>query len=157
LRNGPPYGGLDFLGYFGILIMADQLDKKLRDFYATFINPDAIKTFVRERLGCKCDDEVFNQIVIGMPAIFPENNPGWDLQILVGFRLLISFVSVERLSSLDEDIISMLEAGKEVRDNHSLNRFRLVLLGHLDKELNEAYRRKAQELDDKIHVHVIKI
>jgi hypothetical protein len=132
----------------------DQLDKNLRNFYATFINPEAIKSFARE-LGCNCEDSVFNQIVIGKPSIFPGENPGWDLQIMIGFRLLISLVAVERLKSIKEDIGKLLQAGKEIRDKHGLNRFRLVLLGEVEKELYELCEGKAQELDDRIHVHVI--
>jgi hypothetical protein len=135
----------------------DDLDKKLRDFYATFVNLESIKSFVREDLGCKCKDEVFNQIVIGIPAIFSEVNGGWDLQILVGFRLLISFVQAEKLKSFEDDITNMLQAGKGIRDKYGLNRFRLVLLGHLDKGLYEICQKKAQELDERIHVHVIEV
>ena len=69
----------------------------LREFYATFVNPDAIKTFVKAKLGCNCEDSVFNQIVIGMPSISSGDNPGWDMQIMIGFRLLISIAPIERL------------------------------------------------------------
>jgi hypothetical protein len=108
-------------------------------------------------LGCKCEDSVFNQIVIGMPEIFPEDNPGWDLQILIGFRLLTSFVSVERLGSFDEDITNILRTGKEVRDKYSLNRFRLVFLGHIYRGLYEYCQKKLRQFDEKIHVHFIEI
>ena len=139
------------------MIAMDNSYSKLRNFYANFINPDAIKTFVREKLGCKCEDSVFDQIVIGMPSIFPGENPGWDMQIMIGFRLLISFAAVERLKSVNEDIVKMLQAGKEIRDKNGLNRFRLILLGEVNKELYEACQKKTQELDDKIHIHVIEI
>jgi hypothetical protein len=139
------------------MISMDNLDSKLRNFYAAFINPDAIKTFVREELGCKCDDSVFNQIVIGMPSIFSGDNPGWDMQIMIGGRLLISIVPVKRIKSIDEDIVKILRVGKEIRDQLGLNRFRLVLLGHVEKEFYEACQRRAQKLDDRIHVHVMEI
>jgi hypothetical protein len=135
----------------------DNSDSKLRDFYANFINPDAIKIFVREELGCKCEDSIFNQIVIGMPSILPGENPGWDMQIMIGARLLISIVPVKRIKSVDEDIVKILQVGKEIRDQLSLNRFRLVLLGHADKELYEACQKKVQEMDARIHAHVIEI
>jgi hypothetical protein len=135
----------------------DHLDSKLRNFYAIFINPDAIKAFVREELGCKCEDSVFNQIVIGMPSIFSGDNPGWDMQIMIGFRLLISITPVKKLKSINGDILKILKRGKEIRDQHGLNRFRLVLLGEVNKELYEACQKKAQELDARIHVHVIVI
>lgn len=134
----------------------DNSNSKLRNFYATFINPDAIKSFARE-LGCNCEDSVFNQIVIGMPSIFSGENPGWDMQIMIGFRLLISIAPVQKLKSINEDIVKILQAGKEIRDKHGLNRFRLVLLGEVDKDLYEACEKKAQGLDDRIHVHVIGI
>ena len=137
--------------------MMDHVDLKAQDFYATFINLDAIKTFVRKELGCQCEDKVFQQTVIGVPSIFSEDNPGWDLQILIGFRLLVSLASVQRLNSINDDVSKMLQAGKDLRDKHGLNRFRLVLLGHLDQELYESCQKKSQQLDDKIHLHVIKI
>jgi hypothetical protein len=137
------------------MVAMDNSDSKLRNFYATFFNPDAIKTFVRERLGCKCEDSVFNQIVIGMPSIFSCDNPGWDLQMMIGFRLLISIAPVQKLKSINEDIGKILQAGKQVRDRNSLNRFRLVLLGRVEKDIYEEGQKKARELDDRIHVHVI--
>lgn len=139
------------------MITMDHLNSKLRNFYAAFINPDAIKAFVREKLGCTCEDSVFNQIVIGMPSIFSGENPGWHMQIMIGFRLLISIAPVERVKSINEYISNMLQEGKELRDKHGLNRFRLVLLGHLDKALYEACQKIAQELDERIHIHVLGI
>jgi hypothetical protein len=134
----------------------DNSDSKLRNFYATFINPDAIKTFARE-LGCNCEDSVFNQIVVGTPSIFSGEYPGWDMQIMIGFRLLIAFVAVKRVKSTNEDIVKLLQAGKEIRDKNGLNRFRLVLLGEVEKELYEMSQKKAQELYDRIHVHFLEI
>jgi hypothetical protein len=139
------------------MIIMDNSETKLRNFFANFINLDAIKNFVREELGCKCEDIVFNQIVIGMPSIFSGENPGWDMQIMIGFRLLISLVGVGRLKSINEDIVKMLQAGKKIRDQRGLNRFRLVLFGEVDKELYEACQKKAEKLDDRIHIHVIVI
>jgi hypothetical protein len=135
--------------------MSADLDRKAQDFYATFINLAAIKTFVRKELGCQCAEEVFQQIIVGAPTIYPQGNPGWDLQILIGFRLLISLVPVSKLGNLPEDITKMLQAGQELRDRHGLNRFRLVLLGRLDKASSESLAHQTQQLDEKIHLHVI--
>jgi len=137
--------------------MTDHFDLKVQDFYATFINLGAIKAFVRNQLGCQCEEEVFKQTVIGVPLIFPEDNPGWDLQILIGFRLLISLVPVKKLTSPSDDITKILQAGKKIRDKQGLNRFRLVLLGRLDKNLHETLIQKAQQFDEKIHLHVIEL
>jgi hypothetical protein len=136
--------------------MTDQLDLKVKDFFGTFINLEAIKTLVRKELGCQCDENVFKQIVIGVPAIFPEDNAGWDLQIMIGFRLLISLVMAQKLRFHD-DISKMLQLGKDMRDRHGLNRFRLVFLGHIDEELYESWQKKAQQLDERIHLHVIEL
>jgi hypothetical protein len=100
---------------------------------------------------------VFEQTVIGVPSIFPDNNPGWDLQILIGFRLLVSLVSVQNLGSVHEDIAKMLQSGTDLRDQHGLNRFRLVLLGRLDEGLPESCMTKARPLDDRIQLRVIEI
>lgn len=136
--------------------MTDQLGFKVQNFCATFINLEAIKTFVRKELGCQCDENVFTQTVIGVPAIFPEDNAGWDFQIMIGFRLLISLVAVQKLRSHD-DISKMLQVGKDTRDRHGLNRFRLVLLGHIDMELYESWQKKVQQIDERIHLHFIEI
>jgi hypothetical protein len=135
----------------------DHSSLKPPDFYATFINLEAIKTFVRKDLGCQCEDNVFDHTVIGLPSIFPEDNPGWDLQMLIGFRLLVSLASVQTLRSIPRDIMKMLQSGKEIRDKHGLNRFRLVLLGRLDQESYESCQQLAQQLDERIHIHVIEI
>ena len=99
--------------------MMDHLDLKVRDFYATFINLDAIKTFVRKELGCQCEDKVFDQTVIGVPSVFSDDNPGWDLQILIGFRLLyllpqfkrsdlLVMISVKCCKQVKQCVISMV-------------------------------------------------
>jgi hypothetical protein len=137
--------------------MTGHLGQKAQDFYARFVNLEAIKTFVRKALGCQCPEEVFQQIIIGAPTIFPDSNPGWDLQMLIGFRLLISLVPVSKLRNLPEDITKMLQTGKEMRDQHGLNRFRLVLLGRLDQALSESLAAKAQQLDEKIHLHILEL
>jgi hypothetical protein len=136
--------------------MDHHLNLNSHDLVSTFINLNHVKTFVREELGCKCEDSVFNQVVIGVPSIFMGVNPGWTLQILIGFRLLVSFVPVQALKSVNEDVVAkLLQEGKQIRDKHKLNRFRLVLLGHLDTELFEACQKEAQDIDDRMHVHVI--
>ena len=137
--------------------MSAHLDLKAQEFYATLINLDAIKAFVRNQLGCQCKEKVFEQIVIGVPSIFPEANPGWDLQMLIGFRLLVSLVSVQKVSALNDDITNLLQAGKELRDKHGLNRFRLVLLGLLEPKLRESFQKKTQQFDDRIHLHTLEI
>ncbi len=137
--------------------MMEPSDLKVQDFYATFINLDAIRTFVRKDLGCQCEDKVFDQTVIGVPSIFSEDNPGWDMQIMIGFRLLISLASQQTRRLVHDDIRKMLQSGKELRDKHGLNRFRLVLLGRFDKELYEYWQEKSHELDERIHVHFIEI
>jgi hypothetical protein len=137
--------------------MSADVDRKAQEFYATLLDREAIQAFVRNRLGCQCEEKVFEQIVIGVPSIFPGAHPGWDLQILIGFRLLVSLVAVEKLNPLDNDIYNLLQTGKELRDRQGLNRFRLVLLGRLDQNLYASCQQKAQQFDDRIHLHVLEV
>ena len=66
-------------------------------------------------------------------------------------------MSVNKLKPTIEDVVKLLKLGQQIRDKHNLNRFRLVLMGHLDKELYEICQIKAQEFDERIHIHVIEV
>jgi len=122
---------------------------------AALIDYTAVRTLVVEKLGCQCPDEVFSQLVVGVPSIFPGEDAGWAAQILVGFRLLVSLVSVQDLKSIREDVVKLLHEGRRLRERHGLNRFRLVLVGHLDKKTLEACQAEAQQMDERMHVHQV--
>ena len=55
----------------------------------TMINPDAVKTFVRETLGCQCPDSVFEQVDYQENAGIVDQNM-ITRRLLIGSRLLMS-------------------------------------------------------------------
>ena len=87
----------------------------------TMINPVAVKTFVRERLGCQCPDSVFEQVdyqenagIVGQDAI--------ARRLLIGSRLLIYIVEHENGSSLSDLLPLFVKKAREERDRQGYNR-----------------------------------
>jgi hypothetical protein len=121
----------------------------------TFLNLDAIRQLIREELGCDCPEEVFDQMVVGYPSIFGSPNIPSSVQVLVGHRLLVSLVPVDHLQDVAKDARDLLSDGKGIRDRHGLNRYRLVLVGHVSREVIGDLQKEAQGIDDRMHVHLI--
>lgn len=112
----------------------------------------AITRFVKDSLGCRCPDEVFNRIDItnhaqakGIPLL---------ARMVVGNRLLIYVAE----SHGEAVIRSLVQTGLQERDNAGLNRFRLVIASRDPlAEANPLYRafEAARDGDGKTHLHVI--
>jgi hypothetical protein len=126
------------------------------DVWAALLDLAVIRRLVRQGLGCQCPDEVFDDVVIGRPTVFAENDPRSTVQLLVGRRLLVSLVEVDRLHDLRAEGERLLMQGRQVRDTHSLNRFRLVLVGGCEPSVVEWLSAKAAGIDDRLHVHAVK-
>ena len=127
---------------------------------ALFLDLAAVRRLVRDRLGCQCAEEVFQEVVVGSPGIFGGAVPALsDLEILVGRRLLIEVVRVAALPAdppeLRRAARAILERGRATRDEHQLNRFRLVLVGEVDAETLAVLRSDAAALDERVHVHAL--
>jgi len=118
----------------------------------------ALKSFVREDLGCGCPDEVFSEIRI-------EQNPhGFqglpiDCLVTIGGRLLIGVCLSERLhNGMGSEIKKILAAGKQLRDSAGFNRFRLVVVSEEPERMVDAIREQLtplKGLDDRVHWHVV--
>ena len=121
----------------------------------TFLNLDAIRQLIREELGCDCPEEVFDQIVVGYPSIFGSPNIPSSVQVLVGHRLLVSVVPVEHLQDVAKDARDLLSDCRGIRDENGLNRYRLVLVGHVSEEVLGELQKEASDMDDRMHVHLI--
>jgi hypothetical protein len=121
----------------------------------TFLNLDAIRQLIREELGCDCPEEVFDRIVVGYPSIFGSPNIPSSAQVLVGYRLLVSLVPVHDLQDVAEDGKQFLVEGKDIRDANGLNRYRLVFVGHVSKDVMDELQKQAVAMDDRMHVHLI--
>jgi hypothetical protein len=124
---------------------------------ALFLDLGAVRRLVRDALGCQCAEEVFREIVVGSPTVFGDARASSDLEILVGRRLLVEVVRVEALPTdppeLRRAVRALLERGRATRDEHRLNRYRLVLVGDLAEEIANALRSEAAALDERLHVH----
>lgn len=118
-----------------------------------FVSSDAVQHLVSDVLGCACPPEVFESIIVGRPAIFKEWRLPGTLQILVGWRLLVSVVNVTELQNPLKDSIEMLREGRAVRDAYALNRFRLALVGDLDESVVRRLEETIEAMDERIHVH----
>ncbi len=89
------------------------------------MNREAIETFVRQRLGCGCPDEVFRDITQEWPGVHGED--GFDQRLRIGGRLLIDIVRLESIAQAQAGLETLLRAGRAERDRAGYNRFRLVL------------------------------
>jgi hypothetical protein len=125
--------------------------------WAALLDLDVVRRLVREGLGCQCPDEIFDDVVVGRPTVFADSDPRAAVQLLVGRRLLVSLVEVNRLHDLRAEAEQLLMKGRQVRDAHGLNRFRLVLVGRCEPADVEALSAKAAGIDDRLHVHAIKL
>ncbi len=87
----------------------------------------ALKSFVRDGLGCECPDEVFSfSQVKKKPDVF--RGLPIDYLVTIGDRLLVGICLSESLDNgIREDIKKSLAAGKQLRDSAGFNRFRLVV------------------------------
>ncbi len=118
----------------------------------------ALKSFVKDRLGCGCPDEVFSFIQIKKrPAVF-DGLP-IDYLITLGDRLLVGICLSENLENgIGPDIEKSLMAGKQLRDGAGFNRFRLVVSSDKAESLTEEIQTQfatLMGLDDRIHLHVV--
>ena len=114
----------------------------------------AITRFVRDSLGCTCPDEVFHEInVIRDSGLFAGANTVYE----IGGRLLVAVIVPAHWHDIEADLARFVDAGRQYRDKHGYNRFRLVVAA--DDEA--AVRRLPlvfdglSNTDDRTHLHVI--
>jgi len=115
------------------------------------IKKENVKTFVRNVLGCKCPEQVFEYIecqnveVDGLPLT----------RINVGNRLLLYVVEVNDVK-LKDVLPALVRAGKNERDDRKFNRFRLVVVTD-DEEVKRIARESFEnaDVDEGVHLHVL--
>jgi hypothetical protein len=108
---------------------------------------------VRDTLECECPEEVLDSIIVGKPTIFRQWSLPASVQILVGWRLLVTLVRVTELEDPVDDSIKILRNGRTLRDAKGLNRFRLVLVGNIGETSMQLIQNAARAIDDRVHVH----
>jgi len=114
-----------------------------------------IKRFVREHLGCACPDKVFENITVTEQSdIFSSANTVYD----IGGRLFVAVIVPEDWRDITMQLGKLVVDGKQFRDQHGYNRFRLVIA--TDNEDAEISLQKVFDdlpgIDDRTHLHVIK-
>lgn len=118
-------------------------------------NYENIKTFVKNKLGCGCPEEVFEymdcQTNITLNDIVLCN------RMNIGNRLLIYIVEVNKGDSLKNVLPLLIATGKRERDDLKFNRFRLVLASDNIDETKKIAENifKTIDKDEKVHLHVI--
>jgi len=113
--------------------------------------------FVRHTLGCKCPDEVFEQIEYQDGETL--GNTG-ERSITLGGRLLIYIWETNDPFLIKSNLPAVLSRGRNERDRRGLNGFRAVIatddidgIGPLAKQLFQDLSNK----DDKVHLHVVHV
>jgi hypothetical protein len=121
------------------------------------IRKEEIEKFVREDLGCRCPDEVFDAInVIHNPVEFDDPQKGCLLAI--GGKLLVFLVTAHDWSSLTNRLEQIFNRGREKRDAGKFNRFRLVIVTPDIEPARQVLLRQfdtLSERDERMHLHVV--
>jgi hypothetical protein len=122
---------------------------------------DAVRSFVRDVLGCNCPDEVFESIGYDQPSGHPTGPI-----VTIGGRLIVRFIpfdtSVKDPIPFSRSIMKFLVAGRRMRDRKGYNRFRLVIVfqggtGRYKRFIDETQRAfKGSSIDDgRAHLHFV--
>jgi hypothetical protein len=120
------------------------------------VKTENVKAFIRQTLGCDCDESVFEHI---------ENERNVEAggvklrnHINVGGRLLVYIIDAEGPSFVKSHVADLLEAGRKERDDRHFNRFRLVLVAASDSGVKLAANREfklSKAVDEKVHMHIL--
>lgn len=124
--------------------------------YVDTMSDERVKSFVRKALGCDCAEDVFKHIEnehdVKVDDVILKN------KINVGNRLLVYIAEMNGPEAIHEHLEALVKAGKKERDTKQFNRFRLVIATHRLADISKAAAqefKKAPELDEKVHLHVI--
>jgi hypothetical protein len=119
-------------------------------------NNSALKTFIKNTLGCGCPDSVFEKIEVKKHQT--SEYPNEFTRIVVGDTLLIYIIRPADNSSKNDSIEAIALNGKDDRDSNHYNRFRLVLASNDRPAMSETLEKqfiKSSGTDDKMHIHFI--
>ncbi len=114
----------------------------------------SIKHFVREHLGCDCPDEVFDNIKVSrQTGLFSEKHTVYE----IGGRLFVTVFFPVNWHDINMKLGKLVVDGKQFRDQHGYNRFRLVIVTDDDDAENDLLLtfNDLPCIDDKTHLHVI--
>ncbi len=120
------------------------------------LRDEKITAFVRNVLGCGCPDEVFRKIEVSEIELVSAK----ATRIVVGDTLLIYILPDTPVEVVTSHIGKLIDSGKQDRDSHGYNRFRLVAHSSDRKELEEyatAEFSAATAGDEKLHLHFVTV
>ncbi|MCP4135468.1 MAG: hypothetical protein GY754_31155 [bacterium] len=127
------------------------------------MDKEKIKLFVRSTLGCGCSEEVFS-VIDCRENVMIHGELAVNKRINIGNRLLVYIIKTGENDYNNRDFIedifpALIQAGKEERDTHGFNRFRLtIVLDTIDERAEKAGNifQKMKGDDEKLHLHIIK-
>jgi len=116
---------------------------------------EKIKVFVQKTLGCGCPEEVFKYIDCRSNILL--NNILLSNRINIGNKLLIFVVEASNFDSLEETLISLVDAGIKERDSGKFNRVRLVIAvdnpSVFTRHVYDIFDTLAK--DERVHLHIV--
>ena len=118
------------------------------------------ESFIRDTLGCQCPAELFQELTdeveLSAGPLFSAFSqadssliPFLDRVLSVGGRLLVVVTRSREKGTL----LSLLAAGKVVRDNLGFNRLRVAVIFH--GEQPGSVNIVSSGLDDRTHLHFL--
>ena len=116
-----------------------------------------IKSFVINKLGCNCPDEVFN-IIKWQKDVQINNDIILNYKINIGNRLLIYIIEIEDYNIMNNNLVKVFMYGIGERNNNGFNRFRLAIISNNVHEISFIAQNVFNNLnidDQKVHLHVI--
>ena len=117
----------------------------------------ALKQLVRDRLGCTCPEAVFERVEVLQSDTCLAGLPG-DCLLAIGNRLLLLVIGSCGWQQVLQQLEPLSRRGRELRDRHGYNRFRLVVgtgqVAAAEAALRERWRTLPDQ-DDRLHLHVI--
>ncbi len=119
--------------------------------------PQGVRDFVRDELGCGCPEEVFEAVQVFEPPRHLDGLPG-DYLMEIGHRLLILVVHTTPWETVLQHLPALVDSGRDMREAQGLNRFRLVVASADTKTARHRLSRRFAALaggDARLHLHVI--
>jgi hypothetical protein len=114
----------------------------------------SIVRFVRETLGCRCPDDVFDSITL---ATENADTVGCFSRLVIGRRLLIYIARPADAAAVAAAVVALAHRGHRDRDTSGLDRFRLVWPAQDESAARDAATAFAAAggNDDQMFLHVL--
>ncbi|MBK1720877.1 hypothetical protein [Thiocystis violacea] len=117
-----------------------------------------LERFVRDRLGCTCPAEVFEQVDDAPSET--SRAAGIAQRLAIGGRLLVYLAEADDAHDALAKLPQWVSAGLTERDRMHMNRLRLaIVLRQADEDASAALQSAFQALrartDERVHLHVM--